>query len=160
MTPIWYIFPPEWVKSNNEWHHSCMTPRLPILLHSRELPPVPIHEWRHPFGTSFPLSGWNQKMGHIIQSWHPDYLFYCIVGNCHHFELLTRNFKSFIRKVPQTTFFFSYLDCNLMICHFAEMTFEEMMISVNSPSSHFAEMNFEKIWHKYTKCLLVSSNYQ
>ena len=73
--PIWYIFTPEWVEAKNGWHHSCMTPRLPFLLNSRELPPVPIHEWHHPFGTSFPLSGWKQKMGDIIHAWHPDYLF-------------------------------------------------------------------------------------
>ena len=50
---------PEWVKSNNGWHHLCMTPRL----------------------------------------------FYCIVGNRHHFELWTRNFKSRKFKINKNSYF-------------------------------------------------------
>ena len=37
-----------------------------------------IHEWRYPFGRSFPLSRWKKKMGDVVHGWLPDYLFYSI----------------------------------------------------------------------------------
>ena len=85
MSPIWYIFPPEWVKAKNGWHHSCMTPRLPFL-------PASLLVSRSRFLTTWLCKDF-------------PWLCYCIVGNCHHFELWTRNFKSRKFKINKNSYF-------------------------------------------------------
>ena len=73
------------VKSKNGWHHSCMTPRLPFL-------PASLLVSRSRFLTTWLCKDF-------------PWLCYCIVGNCHHFELWTRNFKSRKFKINKNSYF-------------------------------------------------------